>query len=480
MSKFNTENNLNTAKELFIQSQKYQNEGYLIKAKNCLEEAFTLIPTRESIINNLIILYFTLKENENLRSFLKQINKSQNEHLHKLGQLYLDYLDDNFHKCIQEADNLLKQEDQLFTIQLYDILIKCYFKTCDVSKVFYYSRKLLRDKSHYNQRLFSVGNILLCLSKPRAAKWFIQKSLSISFNKAYAFDLGFCYLQLKDFKNGFKYWNNRLEGHDARNNLITDIPSLEKLDNIQNKKILIWSEQGLGDTLNFARYIKLINNKCNVTFIVQNKLFAIFKKYYFDIKIHKYEDPIEEKYDYQTSLLNLIGILKSTYEEIPSEKLENSYNKKINNNIRSVGFANSGNPSYFRDTYRSINSDIFESIFTVQDINFFKINSHFESYVERYKNVTDLGHLSIQEIAKKIKDYDLVLTTDTFLVHLCGFLNINCILLLNYNSDWRWFNDYKYTKWYPSVRILKQKNISDWKKEISIIKRFLRAKSVKT
>ena len=116
MSKFNTENNLNTAKELFIQSQKYQNEGYLIKAKNCLEEAFTLIPTRESIINNLIILYFTLKENENLRSFLKQINKSQNEHLHKLGQLYLDYLDDNFHKCIQEADNLLKQEDQVFKI----------------------------------------------------------------------------------------------------------------------------------------------------------------------------------------------------------------------------------------------------------------------------------------------------------------------------------------------------------------------------
>ena len=109
----------------------------------------------------------------------------------------------------------------------------------------------------------------------------------------------------------------------------------------------------------------------------------------------------------------------------------------------------------------------------------FKINSHYEPYVDRHENVEDVGHLSIQEIADKIKDFDLIITTDTFLVHLCGFFNVNCILLLNYNSDWRWFDDYKYTKWYPSVRILKQKNISDWSNEINIIKRFLRYKSKK-
>ena len=468
------------AKELFVQSIDYQNSGHLLKAIECLEEAFSLVPSRDSIINNLIILYFTLKQNEKLKTFLTQVTSSQNKQLHNLGQIYLNYLEEDFHKCIEDSNKLLSSENQSLTLQLYDILIKSYFKTHDISNVFLYSRKLLKDKSLYNQRLFSVGNILLCLSKPRAAKWFIQKSLNITFNQAYAFDLGFCYLQLKDFKNGFKYWNNRLEGHDAQNKLFTKIPPLEKIENIENKKILIWSEQGIGDTLNFARYIRLIKKyRPEITFVVQKKLYEIFKKYYDDIKIFSYEDVIDNSYDYQTSLLNLIGILNSNYDEIPTDEFEFTHNKKIEQPIKRVGFAHSGNPSYFRDSYRSIKPDEFESIFSVKSINFFKINSHYEPYVDRHENVEDVGHLSIQEIADKIKDFDLIITTDTFLVHLCGFFNVNCILLLNYNSDWRWFDDYKYTKWYSSVRIIKQKNISDWKNEINIIKRFLRYKSKK-
>ena len=480
MSTVIKDENLNKAKELFVKSLDYQNSGYLLKAIECLEEAFNLVPSRDSIINNLIILYFTLKENEKLKTFLTQVTSSQNKQLYNLGQIYLNYLEEAFHKCIEEANKLLLSENQSLIPQLYDILIKSYFKTHDISNVFLYSRKLLKDKSLYNQRLFSVGNILLCLSKPRAAKWFIQKSLNISSNQAYAFDLGFCYLQLKDFKNGFKYWNNRLEGHDAQNKLLTKIPSLEKIDNIENKNLLIWSEQGIGDTLNFARYIRIIKKYCHeITLVVQNKLYEILKKHYDDIKILQYEDVIDNSYDYQTSLLNLIGILQSNYDEIPIDEFEYKYNKEITQPIKRVGFAHSGNPSYFRDSYRSIKSDVFESIFSIKTINFFKINSHYEPYVDRHENVEDVGHLSIHEIANRVKDFDLIITTDTFLVHLCGFFNVNCILLLNYNSDWRWFDDHKYTKWYSSVRIIKQKNISNWRNEIDFIKRFLRYKSKK-
>ena len=478
MNKFSSEDNLQQAKELFTKSQEFQNKGQLVKAIDYLEEAFILLPSRDSIINNLLILYFTLKQNEKLKIFLSQIQTSQKQYLSDIGQLYLDYLDENFQKCIDSAKNLLSNEEQSSQIQLYDILIKSYFKTHNISKVFFYSRKILRDKSNYDQRLFSVGNILLCLSKPRAARWFIQKSLEINFNSAYAFDLGFCYLQLKDFKNGFKYWNNRFEGHDAKNKLWTKIPSIQSLDEIQNRKILIWSEQGIGDTLNFARYIELLKKySSDLTFIVPNKLFEIFKQFYTDIKIFRYEQISHENYDYQISLISLINILGSTYKEIPLEKFEYSNNNKKRHIIKKVGFAHSGNPSYFRDSYRSIESDTFESIFSINEIKFYKINPHFEKYVDRYENVEDMGHLPIHKIANKLNDFDIILTTDTFLVHLCGFLNVNCILLLNYNSDWRWFNDYKYTKWYSSVRILKQKNISDWGNVINTIKRFLRSKT---
>ena len=124
------------AKELFVQSIDYQNSGHLLKAIECLEEAFSLVPSRDSIINNLIILYFTLKQNEKLKTFLTQVTSSQNKQLHNLGQIYLNYLEEDFYKCIEDSNKLLLSENQSLTLQLYDILIKSYFKTHDISNVF--------------------------------------------------------------------------------------------------------------------------------------------------------------------------------------------------------------------------------------------------------------------------------------------------------------------------------------------------------
>ena len=57
---------------------------------------------------------------------------------------------------------------------------------------------------------------------------------------------------------------------------------------------------------------------------------------------------------------------------------------------------------------------------------------------------------------------DLVISSDTVIAHLAGILNLKCILLLNFNSDWRWFYDDKKTPWYPSIKIIKQKKLNDW------------------
>ena len=56
----------------------------------------------------------------------------------------------------------------------------------------------------------------------------------------------------------------------------------------------------------------------------------------------------------------------------------------------------------------------------------------------------------------------MVVSVDTSIIHLCGTLNIPSILLLSFNSDWRWFDDETTTVWYPSVRIIKQKKINNW------------------
>ena len=59
-------------------------------------------------------------------------------------------------------------------------------------------------------------------------------------------------------------------------------------------------------------------------------------------------------------------------------------------------------------------------------------------------------------------ELDLVISSDTSIIHLAGILNVKSFLLLNFNSDWRWFNDTEKTIWYPSVSIIKQKKLGEW------------------
>ena len=76
--------------------------------------------------------------------------------------------------------------------------------------------------------------------------------------------------------------------------------------------------------------------------------------------------------------------------------------------------------------------------------------------------IFDFGDKSLFEISEIIKELDLVISADTSINHLAGIIGVNSILLLNYNNDWRWFNDKNKNHWYPSVKIIKQTKFNSW------------------
>ena len=347
--------------------------------------------------------------------------------------------------------------------------------------IFLYSKQILKGKDFYDQRLYVVGNILLNLSKPRAAKWYLNKSCEINLNSRTSLALKFCYLELKDFKNAYKFWNSEYDIYHEDRKLFGHIPNLKKLDDIKNKSLVVWYEQGIGDTLNFSLHVKLLKKYGpKITFVVQDNLLNIFKDFDSDIKISNFQNVKDQKFDFQIALLQIMKLLNCSFEEITFGKTAENFHQSKINNIKKVGYAHSGNSLYFRDSYRSIRPDIFEKIFSLSNIEFFKLNKGIEPYIGSYKNVHNLGHLDISDLAIKLNEFDIVITTDTFLVHLCGYLNIKCILLLNHNADWRWFDDKKYTNWYPSVRIIKQKKIFQWNYVINTLIRYLKIKSKPT
>ena len=132
-----------------------------------------------------------------------------------------------------------------------------------------------------------------------------------------------------------------------------------------------------------------------------------------------------------------------------------------------IGLSWSGNPNYSRDQFRSINFEKIEKfIIKNKDINFYKLsrdsNKNKVTNIEHLPNLIDMSEKSLFEIAQILNKFDLVISSDTSIIHLAGILNINSILLLNYNSDWRWFFDVNETIWYPSVKIIKQNILNNW------------------
>ena len=118
------------------------------------------------------------------------------------------------------------------------------------------------------------------------------------------------------------------------------------------------------------------------------------------------------------------------------------------------------------DKYRSISFNKFDRLLQFKKFNFYKLSKTVESVglidQKASSNIFDFGDKSFFEISEILKELDLVISVDTSINHLAGILGVNSILLLNYNNDWRWFDDNNENHWYPSVKIIKQKNFNLW------------------
>jgi DNA helicase-2/ATP-dependent DNA helicase PcrA len=132
-------------------------------------------------------------------------------------------------------------------------------------------------------------------------------------------------------------------------------------------------------------------------------------------------------------------------DALPSRFINEIPEDSVEKNDINIGLSWSGNPNFPLDEYRSISFKNFKEILNIKKINFFKLsqnvrNEEFLDY-HSFSNLFDFGDKSLFEISEVMKELDLVISSDTSIIHLAGILNIKSILLLNYNSDWRWFED---------------------------------------
>ncbi|MDC0898549.1 glycosyltransferase family 9 protein [Candidatus Pelagibacter sp.] len=265
-----------------------------------------------------------------------------------------------------------------------------------------------------------------------------------------------------DFEIGWKYYEHR---NTKLKNILNDRPEW-KGENIHQKSIVVYNEQGLGDSIQFSKFIiPLLKLTKNVTFLVQKNIIDIFKKDIPNLKIVSKEDFHDKEFDFKISLGSLI---KFFYKEKINE------NFLINNNLfdlpfvlnkdkLNVGIAWSGSFNGPNEPYRSIPLEALNKIFSL-DVNFYCLQKEiWERDLVQFKKtkITNLGNYSLSDMVKIIQNLDLVLSSDTSILHLAASLNKETWGLLNLYPDWRW-GAFNKLHPYKSLKLFQQRAFNKW------------------
>ena len=461
---------LNEAKTLFVEGLKcLQNNDYK-NAEVKFIKSLDLAPGRLSIIHNLISIYINTNQKNKLNDILNRFQNLKDKKEIIYGTAFLFYFNNDYLRSIETCNKIIK--DKQFQDIIQDLLASNFKKQKNfLSALKIYKKKIKENKNHLV--FYNIGLLFSELGRTKIADYYFNKCKKINDNDhTNLHSLALCKLKLKDFKNGFLLYENRWKKKDPLEMKFQQIESPNSISEIKDKKLIIWDEQGLGDTLQFSRFvIDLLKFTNQITFVVNLKLSQILSSLNQNISVTNYENVNLENFDYQIPLCSIPKYLKIKHtEDINFYPLKNNtgFENKIllDNKKLNIGLSWSGNKKYFLDSYRSIPFKYFQNILKFKNINFFKLSK--DTRIEEkkeynlYTNLINLGDRSLIEVSEYIKKLDLVISSDTSIIHLAGILNKKSILLLNYNSDWRWFDDNNKTIWYPSVEIIKQERFDSW------------------
>ena len=306
-----------------------------------------------------------------------------------------------------------------------------------------------------------------------------QKALEIYPDSPDAnYNLGHANLLKGNFKEGWRgyEWRKKRKGFIERKLFG---PELNNQD-INSKTVFVYDEQGLGDSIQFVRYLKLLKQKnCKIIFECDPRLAYLFSNYeYIDVLMPRqnFDEPNVE-YDYQISLLSLPQYFNTDIYSIPfglsylkaNKELAFKLSSVINNeNILNVGIVWAGNSNHTNDKNRSCSLENFEKILELERVRYFSLQKGeaLNQLRQQKLPVIDLDSKGLETFAHTaaiIENLDLIISVDTSVAHLAGAMGKHVWLLLPFLPDWRWMLNRNDTPWYPTMKLFRQKTAGDWK-----------------
>jgi Flp pilus assembly protein TadD len=256
---------------------------------------------------------------------------------------------------------------------------------------------------------------------------------------------------------------------------------------LDGRTILLYAEQGLGDTIQFLRYVPLVKQRGGEVVLECQPRLAPLARQMPEIRQVIPSGETLPAYDVQAPLLSLPRILGTTIETIPAEvpylhvpaEQVTAWRARLGQEQgKKVGLVWAGSPTYKDDQNRSLDWWQLEPLFEVPDVRLFSLQrGTAASGLDPHGPVTPLegDSTGVLDTAAAILNLDLVISVDSMTAHLAGALGAKVWTLLPHAPDWRWMLGRDDSPWYPTMRLFRQPKAGDWAAVVASVAEALRA-----
>jgi tetratricopeptide (TPR) repeat protein len=248
---------------------------------------------------------------------------------------------------------------------------------------------------------------------------------------------------------------------------------------IKGKTILVFADEGLGDAIQFARYIPMLAARgARVILWVDPPLVSLLSALPGVFRLLRSSDPLPE-FDLHCPLGSLPLAFRTRLETIPSDVYlphpararVQAWESRLQHRLGSrgklrVGLAWSGNPNHWDDLNRSLQLQMLSPLLDL-DVAFVSLQKDPRPHDRAQLEKTDIVDLTADitdfaDTAALIGCLDLVITVDTSVAHLASALGLPTWILLPCRPDWRWLLGRDDSPWYSSVRLFRQDQRRDY------------------
>ncbi len=361
--------------------------------------------------------------------------------------------------------------------------VTCRYGHLDLSVATY--KKILEQHPNQLTVLYNLGFTLKCKEHLQEAVAIYRTIIKQNPDyEAAHLGLAFALIGSGDFKSGWKEheWNLKKQGKFA-----PELRMLVENNTIAGKSILLMPEGGLGDSINFVRYVQQLKLMGARTIVAaQPALMKLFSRCDYIDQLVSTNAAISVSFHASATLMSLAPILASKTEYAPlqnipyifpdpdhiaywREQLKHDTNFKIgicwqpsiHNDVSRLPIARRGIPlaHFFKlGATPGITLYSLQRVEGLEQLNSLPSDVHLITFDEHF----DKDHGSFMDTAAIMHALDLIISADTATAHLAGAMGLPVWLLLPYVTDWRWLSNRSDSPWYPTMRVFKQPKPFDW------------------